>query len=157
MPLLQETLTLEDADQAVRAAMLHAEILGVACSVAVVDVGGHLLAFARRDHARIATIELAINKAFSARIFDVSSEALGELSKPGAELHGIQYSHGGRSVIFGGGLPIQSSGVTVGAIGVSGGSVEQDIAIAEVGLVSTSPSPSKIARTPECVRASADG
>ncbi len=130
MPMLQETLELEDAELAITAALAHAETLGVDCSVAVVDAGGHLIAFARRDNARIGTVELAINKAFSARIFDVSTEVLGELAVADGELRGIQHSHGGRSVIFGGGLPIQSNGKTIGAVGVSGGSVQQDVEIA---------------------------
>lgn len=132
MPMFQETLTLEDAELAIKATLAHAEILGVACSVAVVDAGGHLLAFARRDHARIGTVELSINKAFSARMFDITTDALGELAKPGAELHGIQHSHGGRSVIFGGGMPIRSNGTTIGAVGVSGGSTRQDIELASI-------------------------
>jgi uncharacterized protein GlcG (DUF336 family) len=134
MPMQYETLTLEDAERAVQAAIAKAEALDVACSVAVVDAGGHLIAFSRRDHARIGTIELAINKAFSARIFESSTEMLAEISKPGAELHGLQHSHGGRTVIFGGGLPMRSNGAIVGAIGVSGGAVEQDVAIAGAAL-----------------------
>ncbi|MBY3416320.1 heme-binding protein [Rhizobium laguerreae] len=134
MPMLQETLGLDDAAMAVKAALAQAEVLGVACSVAIVDAGGHLIAFARRDRARIATVELAINKAFSARIFDTGTAELGALAKPGAELYGIQHSHDGRSIIFGGGLPIRSNGMTIGAVGVSGGSVQQDVDIASAAI-----------------------
>lgn len=79
--------------------------------------------------------ELAINKAFTAQIFDTRTDALAALAQPGAELFGIQHSHGGRVVVFGGGIPIRFAGEAIGAIGVSGGSVAEDVAIAEAGAV----------------------
>jgi uncharacterized protein GlcG (DUF336 family) len=77
--------------------------------------------------------ELAIDKAFTAQIFNNRTDALGALAQPGAELYGIQHSHGGRVMVFGGGIPIRFEGRTIGAIGVSGGTVAEDIAIAEAG------------------------
>lgn len=97
---------------------------------AVIDVGGHLPAFRRNNHARIGTVELAINKAFSARIFSNSTEVLAGLAQPGSELYGIQNSHNGRAIIFGGGLPLSYDGHIVGAIDISGRSVDLDVEIA---------------------------
>ena len=128
-----ENLTLVDAMRAIQAAVAKADAFRVPCSVAVVDAGGHLLGFARQDDAMPGSAELAINKAYTARIFNNSTEALGRIAQPGAELYGIQQSHAGRVVMFGGGLPICIGGVVVGAVGVSGGSVAQDVEIAETG------------------------
>jgi len=82
--------------------------------------------------------ELAIDKAFTACIFNNRTDALGALAQPGAEFYGIQHSHGGRVVVFGGGIPIRYEGRTIGAIGVSGGTVAEDIAIAEAGSAASS-------------------
>lgn len=115
-----------------------ARTLNVACSIAVIDSSGHLLSFVRQDGAMAGSAELAINKAFTAHIFNNRTDWLNALAQPGAELYGIQHSHGGRIVVFGGGIPIRSKGRTIGAIGVSGGTAAEDIAIAEAGSASFS-------------------
>jgi uncharacterized protein GlcG (DUF336 family) len=92
-----------------------------------------LLSFERQDGAMSGSVELAINKAFTAQIFNNATDRLSVLAQPGAELFGIQHSHNGRVVVFGGGIPIQFQGQAIGAIGVSGGTVAEDVAIAEAG------------------------
>ena len=128
------TLTLDAAKQILVAAEAKAKSLGIAYNIAVVDAGGHLLSFSRQDGASIGSIDLAINKAYTARIFDKSTSYLATLSQSGDSLFGIQQSNAGRVVIFGGGVPVLFEGVIVGAIGASAGTVEQDIAVAEAGL-----------------------
>jgi uncharacterized protein GlcG (DUF336 family) len=100
--------------------------IGIAYNIAVVDAGGSLLAFTRQDNALIGSIDLAIGKAVTARIFDKT------MAQPGAPLFGIEQSNSGKVVIFGGGLPVKIGGDIVGAVGASAGTVEQDIAVAEV-------------------------
>ncbi|MEY9560141.1 uncharacterized protein GlcG (DUF336 family) [Sinorhizobium fredii] len=107
-----------------------ARALDVLCSIAVVDSSGHLLSFIRQDGAMAGSAELAIDKAFTVHIFNNRTDALNALAQPGAELYGIQHSRGGRAVVFGGGIPIRFEGQTIGAIGVSGGTVAEDITIA---------------------------
>jgi uncharacterized protein GlcG (DUF336 family) len=134
MPRSYETLTLDDAKHMLSTAEAKAASLRIACNLAVVDSGGHLLAFARQDGALIGSIDLAINKAVTAKIFDKTTSDLARLSQPGYPLFGIQESNVGKVVIFGGGL----NGCVVGAAGASAGTVEQDIAVAETALAALS-------------------
>jgi uncharacterized protein GlcG (DUF336 family) len=117
----------------IEASMAKADAIDVASSVAIVDHTGNLLHFVRQDGAFSGSAELAINKAFTSQIFNKSTDELGALAQPGADLFGIQHSHNGRVVVFGGGIPIQIKGRAIGAIGVSGGNVADDVAIAEAG------------------------
>lgn len=126
-----ETLTLEDAKRMLAAAESQAASFDVAYNIAVVDAGGHLLAFVRQDGALIGSIELAIDKAVTARLFDKTTSLLAELARPGAPLYGIEQSNDGKVVIFGGGMPVVRNGSIVGAVGASAGTVEQDIAVVE--------------------------
>jgi len=112
--------------------------IGIAYNIAVVDAGGNLLAFVRQDGALIGSIDLAIGKAVTARIFDKPTSLLAELAQPGAPLFGIQETNSGQVVIFGGGIPVISDGVIVGAVGASAGTVEQDIAVAEAAVAAIS-------------------
>ena len=116
------------------AAEAKAETLGIAYNVAVVDAGGHLLAFLRQDGALIGSINLAIDKAKTARIFVKATSELAELAQSGRPHFGIQESNAGEVVIFGGGIPVILGGSVVGAIGTSAGTVEQDIAVAEAAI-----------------------
>jgi len=104
----------------------------------VVDAGGALIAFTRQDGALIGSIDLAIGKAVTARIFDKRTSDLAEMAQPGAPLFGIEQSNNGKVVIFGGGLPVRIDGNIVGAVGTSAGSVEQDIAVAEAAAAAVS-------------------
>ena len=116
------------------AAETKAQTFGIAYNVAVVDAGAHLVAFTRQDGALIGSIDLAIDKAVTARIFDKTTADLAGLAQSGKPLYGIQESNAGKVVIFGGGIPVKVDGKIVGAIGASAGSVEQDIAVAEAGI-----------------------
>ena len=131
MPRTYDSLTLEDAKRMLSAAEAKASSLGIPYNVAVVDAAGHLVAFLRQDGALIGSIDLAINKAVTARIFDKTTSTLARLAQPGEPLFGIQESNSGKVVIFGGGVPVMFRGNIVGAVGASAGTVEQDIAVAE--------------------------
>src|SRR5215470_10306819 len=132
MPRTYTSLTLEDAKQMLSAAEAKAASLGIPYCVAVVDAGGHLVAFLRQDGALIGSI--AIDKAATARIFDKTTSDLATLAQSGKPLFGIQESNAGKVVIFGGGIPVVLDGSIVGAVGASAGTVEQDIAVAEAAI-----------------------
>src|ERR1700761_1785136 len=131
MPRSFHTLTLEDAKRMLAAGEARATSLGIAYNIAVVDAGGHLLAFLRQDGALIGSIDLAIDKAVTARIFDVATSELATLAQSGRPLFGIQESNAGKVVIFAGGIPLRVNGTIAGAVGASAGTVEQDIAVAK--------------------------
>jgi uncharacterized protein GlcG (DUF336 family) len=134
MPRTYTSLTLEDAKHMLSAAEAKAASFGIPYCVAVVDAGGHLVAFLRQDGALIGSIDLAIDKAATARICDMTTADLATLAQPGRPLYGIQESHAGKVVIFGGGVPVVLDGTIVGAVGASSGTVEQDIAVAEAAI-----------------------
>lgn len=133
MPRSLVTLTLADAKRLLEAAEAKAASFGIPYNVAVVDAGGALVAFTRQDGALEGSIDLAIGKAKTARMFDKTTAHLAELAQPGAPLFGIDQTNGGHVVIFGGGLPVIVDDSIIGAIGASAGSVEQDIAVASAG------------------------
>ncbi|BEU24701.1 heme-binding protein [Paraburkholderia terrae] len=134
MPRTYNSLTLEEAKHMLSAAEAKATSLGIAYNIAVVDAGGHLLAFIRQDDALIGSIDLAIDKAVTARIFDKPTSDLAALAQSGKPLFGIQESNAGKVVIFGGGIPVVIDGKIIGAVGASAGTVEQDIDVAEAAL-----------------------
>lgn len=138
MPRSSMTLSLSDAKRMLEAGEAKAAHFGVAYNIAVVDAGGALVAFSRQDGALIGSIELAIGKATTARIFDKRTSDLAEMAQPGAPLYGIQQTNHGNVVIFGGGLPITIGSVIVGAVGASAGTVDQDIAVAEAAAAALS-------------------
>src|SRR5215210_1034380 len=123
-------ISLDEALRIIAAARLKAEQIGVMQNIAVVDTGGNLTAFARMDGAWGGSIDIAKNKAFTARAFDMTTEALGAISQPGEMCYGIHASNDLKVIIFGGGIPLQVGSRIVGAIGVSGGTVPQDIEVA---------------------------
>ena len=125
-----ETVTLEDARRVIAAGEAEAANQGQPMNIAVVDAGGVLVAHIRQDGAWIGSVDVAINKAFSARAFDVSTAGLGENAQPGGQFFGIQDSNHGRVMIFAGGVPLTSGEAVVGAVGVSGGTGDQDQAVA---------------------------
>lgn len=134
MPRSYSSLSLNDAKRMLQAAEAAATDLGIAYNIAVVDAGGNLIAFVRQDGALMGSVELAISKAVTARMFDKPTSLLAELAQPGAPLYGIQQAHSGRVVIFGGGVPVMLDGVIVGAVGASAGTVEQDILVANAAV-----------------------
>ena len=111
------------------AAQERAAELGVPCVFAGVDAGGNLVLLERMAGSLLGSLALAQCKAFTAAAFKRPTADLGDASGPGGELHGIQNSNGGRVVVFGGGLPVLVDGELVGGIGVSGGTVDQDVSI----------------------------
>jgi uncharacterized protein GlcG (DUF336 family) len=134
MPRSYDSLTLEDAKRMLSAAETNAASLCIAYNIAVVDAGGHLLAFVRQDGALIGSIDLAINKVVTARIFDKATSDLASLAQSGKALFGIQESNAGKVVIFGGDIPVVFDASIVGEVGASAGTVEQDIAVAEAAI-----------------------
>ena len=138
MPRSITSLTLDDAKRMLVAGETAAAATGLAYNIAVVDAGGNLIAFARQDGALIGSIDLAIGKARTARLFDKTTAELARLARPGGPLFGIEQSDEGRVVIFGGGLPVLIDGVVAGAVGTSAGSIEQDVAVAQAAVAAIS-------------------
>jgi uncharacterized protein GlcG (DUF336 family) len=128
------TVTLSAGQAVVDAARAKATEIGVPMNIAVVDEGNNLVAFARMDDAWLGSIDIAQGKAFTARAFDMPTKELAPLAQPGGPLYGIEASNGGRLIVFAGGIPLVSGDRVVGAIGVSGGSVDQDQEVAEAGV-----------------------
>jgi uncharacterized protein GlcG (DUF336 family) len=126
-------MTLAEARNVIAAAERKAEEIGQPMNIAVVDAGGNLKAFVRMDKAWLGSIDIAMNKAFTSRAFDISTQELGKLSQPNEQFFGIHVSNHGRVMIFAGGVPLKRGGQVVGAIGVSGGLGKQDQAVAEAG------------------------
>jgi uncharacterized protein GlcG (DUF336 family) len=102
-------------------------------NIAVVDAGGHLIAHVRMDGARRAGAQIAIDKAWTAAVCEAATADFAVTAAPGGPLYGLEATHGGRLVIIGGGVPLRRDGVVVGGIGVSGGTADQDVAVAEAG------------------------
>jgi uncharacterized protein GlcG (DUF336 family) len=126
-------INLKEARHIIAAAEAKADEIGQPMNIAVVDAGGNLVSHVRMDGAWIGSIDISINKAFTARAFDISTAELGENSQPGQQFYGIQVSNHGRIMIFAGGIPLRRNGSVIGAIGVSGGSGSQDQAVAAAG------------------------
>ncbi len=126
-------IRLEDARRVIAAAEKKAQQIGQPMNIAVADEGANLIAHVRMDGAWLGSVDVSINKAFTARAFDVSTKDLATHSQPGRQFFGIHASNGGRVMIFAGGIPLTRNGKVVGAIGVSGGSGEQDQSVAEAG------------------------
>ena len=126
------TLTLAMARAIIAAGEAAAEKIGQPMNIAVVDGGGNLVAHIRMDGAWLGSIDIAINKAYTSRAFDISTKELGEKSQPGKDFYGIQVADGGRVMAFAGGIPLKNDdGEVIGAVGVSGGAGKQDQQVAE--------------------------
>lgn len=125
---------LAEAQRIIEAAVRKAEEIGQPMCIAVADVGGNTIAFVRMDKAWIGSIEIAHDKAWTSRAFDISTKELAENSQSGDQFFGIQVSNNGRVMTFAGGIPLKRDGEVVGAVGVSGGTGEQDHAVAEAGV-----------------------
>jgi uncharacterized protein GlcG (DUF336 family) len=128
------TLTLELAGKAVEAGLKHAATLDVAVCVVVCDSAANLKAFVRMDGAWLGATDVALRKASTSVLFEAETQAIWEVCKPGAPAHGLESSNGGL-ITFAGGIPIRSpEGDLLGAIGVSGGEVAQDHAVAQAAI-----------------------
>lgn len=134
MPRTIETLTLDDARRLIAAGEAKAEQIGVPYNLAVVDAGGNLIAHVRMDGAWLGSIDIAIHKAFTARAFDMATDALSEMAQSGKPLFGINTTNHDRIVVFGGGAPIKRGDTVIGAVGASGGTVPQDVEVVEAAV-----------------------
>jgi uncharacterized protein GlcG (DUF336 family) len=128
-------VTLKDARRVIAAAEKKAGQIKQPMNIAVADAGGNLVAHVRMDGAWLGSIDISIKKAYTSRAFDIATKDLAEHSQSGGQFFGIHASNDGRIMIFAGGIPLRRDGKVVGAIGVSGGSGEQDHAVAEGGAV----------------------
>lgn len=131
---MKTEITLEAAATVIRAAQEKAKQLEIREDIAVVDSSGTLKAFVRMDGAWLGSIDIAIRKARTARYFDMGTAEIGKMSQPGMSIYGVEISNGGL-ISFGGGLPLKDvDGVVIGAVGVSGSSVDNDVAVAEAAV-----------------------
>lgn len=124
---------LDVATRLIAAAQEKAREIAVPMVITIVDDGGNLKAMNRMDGAILASIDISQGKAFTAVACNDSTEAIAPAVQPGQSLYGLHATNGGRIVIFGGGIPLRRGDMLVGAIGVSGGSVEEDVAVATAG------------------------
>ena len=128
------SITLKQAEKMIAAAQKKSVEIDTKMNIAIVDAGANLVAFARMDGAWLGSLDISIKKAKTARFFDMPTGAIGGLSQPGGALYNIEHSNGGL-ITFPGGLPVKNAaGEVIGAIGVSGSSVENDHAVAEAGV-----------------------
>jgi len=128
------SVTAEQAKAIIRAGESEAEAIGIRVNIAVLDAGTHLKAFSRMDGAVLGSIDVALAKARTAVLFQIPSEAVWDYCKPGAPAPGLERSNGGLAT-FAGGIPLfDPDSVMIGAVGVSGGSVAQDLTIAQAAI-----------------------
>ena len=128
------SLDLADARRITAAGEAKARELNIPYNLAVVDAAGGLVTHVRMDGAWLGSVDIAINKAWTARAFNASTEDLSRITQSGDPGFGLNTTNGSRVVIFGGGIPIKRDGTVIGAVGASGGSVEEDIAVARAAL-----------------------
>ena len=126
------SVTLDQAEKISEAAKAKATQIGVPMNIAIVDEGANLVSFHRMDNAWLGSLDISIKKAKTARFFDMNTGEIGKLSQPGGPLYGIEHSNGGL-ISFPGGVLLKEGDKIVGAIGVSGGSVDQDHEVASAG------------------------
>ena len=126
-------ITLEEAQRILSAAEEKARQMGQPMNIAVMDAGRNLVAFHRMDGAWVASTDIAIDKAFTSAGRGLTTRKIGEMAQPGQPLFGINTTNGGRIVIFAGGIPLMRDGEVIGAVGVSGGTVDEDEEVAEAG------------------------
>jgi uncharacterized protein GlcG (DUF336 family) len=131
--LTTRQLSYEQARKAVDAAVAKAEEIGSPSSVAVLDAGRELMAFARMEHALLASPEISQAKAYTARSMNMPTADIGPLTQPGGPFFGLEHTHHRPMVSFGGGIPLTVDGQIIGAIGVAGGSADQDVEVASAG------------------------
>src|ERR1700760_312200 len=127
------SITLEQAEKISEAAKAKAKEIGVPMNIAIVDEGANLKSFHRMDNAWLGSVDISIKKAKTARFFDMPSGEIGKLSQPGGPLYGIEHSNGGLISFPGGVLIKNAAGEIIGAVGVSGDSVENDLTVAQAG------------------------
>ncbi|MYL59568.1 heme-binding protein [Virgibacillus halodenitrificans] len=129
-----EKLNLEMAKKLIDAAKAESRNIGVQMVITIVDDGGNLVATHRMDDAWLASVDIAHNKAWTSVALKMPTSNLEEATVPNSELWGLNTTNQGKIVVFGGGLPLEKEGKVVGAVGVSGGAVPQDVQVAEAAL-----------------------
>lgn len=127
-------INLDLALQVIQAAKEKSAEIGVPMVIAIADAGGNLVALQRMDQALLVSLDVATNKAYTAVALKLPTHELAPLAQPGQPLFGIHNADGGRIIIFGGGFPLKRGNEIIGGIGVSGGSVEEDMLCAEAGI-----------------------
>ena len=125
------SVTLADAKRMIEAGEKKAAEIGQPMNIAVADAGGNIVAHVRMDSAWIGSIDISQKKAYTSRAFDIATKDLAEHSQSGNQFFGIHASNNGKIMIFAGGVPLKKDGQVVGAVGVSGGSGEQDHTVAD--------------------------
>ena len=129
------SITLKQAEKMISVAKNKSVELDTKMNIAIVDAGANLVAFARIDGAWLGSLDISIKKAKTARFFDMNTGVIGELSQPGGSLYNIEHSNNGL-ITFPGGVPVKdANGNVIGAIGVSGSTVENDHAVVEAGAL----------------------
>ena len=128
------SVDLADARRIIAAGERKAIEIGIPYNIAVADAGGGLVAHVRMDGAWLGSVDIAVNKAWTARAFDMSTEELSHVTQSGQQGFGLNTTNDSRVVIFGGGIPVRRDGVVIGAVGASGGSVDQDISVARAAV-----------------------
>ncbi len=134
MPRQIATLTLADAREIITAGEKKAQGLGIPYNLAVVDAGGALIAHARMDGAWLGSIDISIHKAFTSRAFDMATQELAKMAQSDKPLFGINSTNHEKVVIFAGGMPVKMGDTVIGAVGASGGTVEQDQQVVEAAV-----------------------
>ncbi|MEF2093758.1 heme-binding protein [Bacillus sp. CFBP9009] len=122
------------AKRLIESAEKKANEINVPMVISIVDEGGNFIACHRMDDALLVSVELAQNKAWTSIAMKMTTENLALVAANGKELYGINTTNNGRVVVFGGGIPLYNNGQIIGAVGVSGGSVEEDIHVAQTAV-----------------------
>lgn len=133
-PRGEEGTMLEKAKKMIEAAEQKARDIHIPMVIAVVDDGGNLVAQERMDGSLLASLSLALDKAYTAVALKTSTDKLAEQVTPGKPLFGVNSAGSGRYIVFGGGYPLMAAGIVVGGLGVSGGTVDEDMMVAQAGL-----------------------
>ncbi len=131
--VIPRSITPQEAHKLAKAVRCKARSMGVKAVIAVSDAHGNPLLCEAESDSYLASWDIALNKSYTVVALKMPTSALATLAAPGGELYGIQFTNGGKIVIFGGGEPLEENGRIVGGLGVSGGSAEQDTALAAYG------------------------
>jgi uncharacterized protein GlcG (DUF336 family) len=134
MPRQISSLSLAEARRLVAAGEKKAQQLGIPYNIAVVDAGGDLVTHVRMDGAWLGSIDISIKKAWTSRAFDMATQDLGKMAQAGKPLFGINSTNHDKVVIFAGGMPVKVGDAVIGAVGASGGTVEQDQQVVEAAV-----------------------
>lgn len=132
--LTTKKLDLSEAETLIKGAAQKAVEIDIPMCIAVVDDSGTLVSFSKMDGAKVSSVNIAIDKAFTAAAARNPTSFYSEICVPGHPTFGIHVSNGGRFCVIGGGIPVLHNEAVVGGIGVSSGTPDQDIACAQAGV-----------------------